>query len=195
MQTPTFGHTIQDLLDIRDKYFGTETERERLRAATRRSLQARQQGLAAGNAPYGFRAMPDGTLEEDAQEQACLVLMQSLYQQGHSCAGIASALNAHGYTTRQGTPCKPTAGLQAAAALSRLRGRDGSAQGRHSRHRRRRSGSGQLLCRLGMVPGPGMDAVGRLPWARARHAAVGGRHGHRGRRGHYRPYACAYGAE
>lgn len=105
MQTPTFGHTIQDLIDIRDKYFGTETERERIRAATRRILQARHQGLADGNAPYGFRAMPDGTLEEDAQEQACLVLMQSLYQQGHSCAGIASALNAHGYTTRQGTPC------------------------------------------------------------------------------------------
>lgn len=78
-------------------------ERELIRARTRAALKAkRARGERAGNVPFGWRALDDGTLIAHEPEQAVLVQVRALRAAGLSLRGIVAELERAGIRGRTG---------------------------------------------------------------------------------------------
>jgi site-specific DNA recombinase len=80
--------------------------REAGAARTSSAMQhMRSQGLYTGGRPrFGFSAGPDGTLIEDAAEQAILRTVRDARAAGRSLRGIVADLDARGMRSRAGRP-------------------------------------------------------------------------------------------
>jgi hypothetical protein len=64
----------------------------------------RTNGERVGNIQFGYRLGRDGKhLEPDAVEQAVLLEIHNLRQNGHTLRGIAAALNHRALRTRRGS--------------------------------------------------------------------------------------------
>jgi DNA invertase Pin-like site-specific DNA recombinase len=86
-----------------------EYERNIIRSRTKAALGAKKaRGERVGSIPYGYRLAADGVrLEEDEAEQAVLVAVATMRAQGLSLRAIATALEAQGYTNRNGNGFNP----------------------------------------------------------------------------------------
>lgn len=83
-----------------------EYERLLFGSRTKAALRAkRAQGLRAGNVPFGYALADDGAAPVlHADEQAALMTIRQLREQGRSWRQVASELNARGMRTRSGAP-------------------------------------------------------------------------------------------
>lgn len=83
----------------------SQWEREAIGERTRDALRhKRSQGERVGNIAFGSRLAQDGQhLEPDPAEQAALVEIRRLRNQGTTLRGIAAALNHRAFRTRRGT--------------------------------------------------------------------------------------------
>jgi DNA invertase Pin-like site-specific DNA recombinase len=84
-------------------------ERALIRARTRAALRARRaQNKRAGNVPWGFEAIEDGTLREHPSERAVVVRALALRQSGASLRTIVRTLEAEGFASRSAQPLRLT---------------------------------------------------------------------------------------
>lgn len=85
-----------------------EMERNVISERTADALAAkRAKGERAGNVPFGFQLLPDGTtLEENPEEQEIMREIGQLHTDGLSTRKIALELNRQGRRTRRGSEWK-----------------------------------------------------------------------------------------
>ena len=87
----------------------SEYEKNLISLRTKQALAAKKkQGFRTGTVPFGFSALPDGKLIENATEQAVLSLVSSARNpiQGKKATWTTTAqlLNDRGFTNRAGRP-------------------------------------------------------------------------------------------
>lgn len=82
-----------------------EMERETIGERTKTALQyMRQQGLPAGNTPYGFTSHgAKNLLVRNEEEQVVIARMKELRDSGLSLRDVAERLNTEGHRTRRGS--------------------------------------------------------------------------------------------
>ncbi|MCK6685914.1 MAG: recombinase family protein [Thermoanaerobaculia bacterium] len=85
-----------------EMYRTAVSDRMRLWATSRQA-----KGLPLGQAPYGFRIGPDGSLEEHPEETPTLLRIREARERGDPFRAIAAALNADGVKTRNGKAWAP----------------------------------------------------------------------------------------
>lgn len=90
------GQFQRTLIDAMAQY-----ERALIGSRTRAALQAKKaRGELAGGVPFGWQCGIDRRLVPHEGEQAVIVLVRELTEQGMSLARIAQRLESHGYTPR-----------------------------------------------------------------------------------------------
>lgn len=81
----------------------SEYERAVIRTRTRAALQAlRAKGKRAGDVPWGYSALADGTLVPNETERALLTRARILYEEGWTMRAIAEQLAQEGFVNRAG---------------------------------------------------------------------------------------------
>jgi len=81
----------------------SQWEREAIGERTRDALAHKKaNGQRVGNIAFGFSLNADGTLIENAQEQAIIAMVKRLRRSGVTLRQIADELNAQGFKTRKG---------------------------------------------------------------------------------------------
>jgi site-specific DNA recombinase len=83
----------------------SQWEREAIGERTRDAMShKRTNGERVGNIQFGYRLGADGKhVEPDAAEQAVLLEIRNMRQNGHTLRGIAAALNQRALRTRRGS--------------------------------------------------------------------------------------------
>lgn len=106
----TDGDGPSDVLMRRIVDAFAEYERLIIGARTKAAMQRlKETGRTTGNAPYGWRAGPDGTLVVDAEERAAINFARVCASSGYPLRVIATYLTARGHLSRNGRPFSHTA--------------------------------------------------------------------------------------